>query len=163
MASFDIESKIDIQTLDNAVNAAKKEIDQRYDFKGSNSSIELDKKTLIIQVITEHEMKMEAIEDIIISRLVKQKLDPRCLDFGKDRYSSGKQIRKDIKIKQGIDRDTAKKIVKHIKDLNLKVQASIMDEQLRVTAKKIDDLQACISACKAHDFEIPLQFVNMKS
>jgi hypothetical protein len=163
MPSFDIESKVDLQTLDNAINAAKKEMEQRYDFKGSNSSVELDKKSLVIHIVTEDEMKMDAIDGIIIGRLVKQKIDPKCLDFGKDKYAAGKQIKKDILVKQGIDRDTAKKIVKQIKDLNLKVQPAIMDDIIRVTGKKIDDLQEAIAVCRNHDFEIPLQFVNMKS
>jgi len=162
MPSFDIVNKIDIQTLDNAINVARKDITGRYDFKGSKSSIDLDKKLLNIHILTESEMRIEAIEDTIRSRMIKQGLNPLALDFGKEQYASGNLLKKDITIKQGIDKETAKKIVKHIKDLKLKVEAQIMDEQVRVTGKKIDELQAVISSVRAASFEIPVQFVNMK-
>jgi uncharacterized protein YajQ (UPF0234 family) len=162
MPSFDIVNKIDIQTLDNAINVAIKDITNRYDFKGSKSNIELDKKLLNIHILTESEMRIEAIEDTIRSRMIKQGLNPLALDFGKEQYASGNLLKKDIKVKQGIDKETAKKIVKHIKDLKLKVEAQIMDEQVRVTGKKIDELQAVISRIRNANFEIPVQFVNMK-
>jgi uncharacterized protein YajQ (UPF0234 family) len=162
MPSFDIVNKIDIQTLDNAVNIARKDITSRYDFKGSKSTIELDKKLLNIHILTESEMRIEAIEDTIRSRMIKQGLNPLALDFGKEQYASGNLLKKDITIKQGIDKETAKKIVKHIKDLKLKVEAQIMDEQVRVTGKKIDELQTVISSVRAASFELPVQFVNMK-
>lgn len=116
-----------------------------------------------ITITTENDMRVKAIGDILIARSLKQHIDPRCFDFGKDQYASGNMIRKEIKIKQGIDRDTAKKMVKDIKDNGLKVQASIMDDQLRVTGKKIDDLQTVISFLKMKDYSMPLDFVNMKS
>lgn len=163
MPSFDIVSKIDHQSLDNAVNNAKKEITTRFDFRNSKSSLELDKKNLLINILTEDEMKITTIEDILRSRVMKQNIDPMCLDFGKEKYASGNMIKKDIKIKEGIDKETAKKIVKIIKDANLKVQAQIQDEQVRVTGKKIDDLQAAIAAVRGADIEIPVQFINMKS
>lgn len=162
MPSFDIVNKIDIQTLDNAINVARKDISSRYDFKGSKSSIELDKKLLNIHILSESDMRIEAIEDTIRSRMIKQGLNPLALDFGKEQYASVNLIKKDIKIKQGIDKETAKKIVKHIKDLKLKVEAQIMDEQVRVSGKKIDELQAVIGSVRAANFEIPVQFVNMK-
>ena len=163
MPSFDIVSKIDIQSLDNAINVAKKEILTRYDFRESKSSIELDKKNLSLTLVTENEMRIDAIEDVIRSRMIKQGIDPLSLDFGKEQYASGNMIRKDIKIKEGIDKETAKKIVKAIKESGLKVQPQIMDDQIRVTAKKIDDLQAVISLCRKNDFNAPLQYINMKS
>ncbi|HEY0667989.1 MAG TPA: YajQ family cyclic di-GMP-binding protein [Sphingobacteriaceae bacterium] len=163
MASFDIVSKIDGQTLDNAINTAKKEILNRYDFHDSKSTVELDKKTSEITIVTENEMRLKAIIDSIISRMVKQHLDPKSMDMGKEYYASGNMIRKEIKIKEGIDKEAAKKIVKKIKDSGLKVQASIMDDQVRVQAKKIDDLQAVISLCKTEDFGQPLQYINMRN
>lgn len=163
MPSFDIVSKVDGQTLDNAINTAKKDILNRYDFNGSQSSIELDKKTNTVQVVTEDDMRLKAIQDAIISRMVKQNLDPKCLDMGKEQYASGNMIRKEIKVKEGIDKETAKNVVKKIKDSGLKVQASIMDDQVRVQAKKIDDLQAVISLCRAEDFGQPLQYINMRN
>jgi len=163
MPSFDIVSKVDGQTLDNVINIAKKEILNRYDFSGSNSSVELDKKTNTVLIITEDDMRLKAIQDAIISRMVKQQLDPKCMDMGKEQYASGNMIRKEIKIKQGIDKETAKNVVKKIKDSGLKVQASIMDDQVRVQAKKIDDLQTVISLCRTEDFGQPLQYINMRN
>ena len=162
MPTFDIVSKIDGQTLDNAINTAKKEILNRYDFNGSESTIELDKKTNVVTIVTENDMRIKAIQDAIISRMVKQQLDPKAMDFGKEQYASGNMIRKEIQIKQGIDKEAAKKIVKKIKDSGLKVQASIMDDQVRVQGKKIDDLQAVIALCRKEDFEQPLQYINMR-
>lgn len=163
MPTFDIVSKIDSQTLDNAINNAKKEILNRYDFNGSKSTIELDKKTNEITIITEDDMRLKAIQDSIITRMMKQQLDPSCLDMGKEVYASGNMIRRDIKIKEGIDKEVSKKIIKKIKDSGLKLQASIMDDQLRVQGKKIDDLQAVISLCRNEDFGQPLQYINMRN
>ena len=164
MASFDIVNKVDAQLLDNAINVARKEILNRFDFHGSKSEINYDKKTLTLQIMTENEMRLEAITDAIRSRMIKQHLNPLCLDMSKEHSSaSGMMIRKDIKVREGIDKEVGKKIVKDIKDSKLKVQASIMDDQVRVTAKKIDDLQAVISLMRQGNYELPLQFVNMKS
>jgi len=162
MPTFDIVSKIDGQTLDNAVNTAKKEILNRYDFHGTKSTIDLDKKTNTLTVVTENDMRLKAIQDAIVGRMVKQHLDPNALDFGKEQYASGNMIRKEIKIKEGIDKEAAKKIVKKIKDSGLKVQASIMDDQVRILGKKIDDLQAVISLCRSDNFGQPLQYINMR-
>lgn len=163
MPSFDIVSKIDPQTLDNAINNAKKEILNRYDFNGSKSTIDLDKKTNEITIVTEDDMRLKAIVDSIITRMVKQSLDPKALDMGKEEYASGNMLRKEIKIREGIDKEAAKKIVKKIKDSGLKVQASIMEDQVRVQGKKIDDLQSVISVCRGEDFGQPLQYINMRN
>lgn len=162
MPTFDIVSKVDGQTLDNAINTAKKEILNRYDFNDSKSTIELDKKTNELTIVTENDMRLRAIEDTIISKMVKQQLDPESMDRGKEHYASGNMIRKEIKIKEGLDKETAKKIVKAIKDSGLKVQASIMDDQVRVQAKKIDDLQGVIALCRKDNFGQPLQYINMR-
>ncbi len=162
MPSFDIVSKTDVQTLDNAINVAKREILNRFDFHGSKSTIDLDKKTMVIAILTEDDMRLESIVDAIRSRMIKQKLNPQCLDEGKEKTASGNMIKKDIVVKQGIDKETAKKINKDIKDSKLKVQSQIMDDQIRVTGKKIDDLQAIISMISRTNYELPLQFVNMK-
>lgn len=163
MPSFDFTCEIDIQKLDNAINTANKEIENRYDFHGSKTSVEFDKKELSITIVTEDDMRMETIRGIIISRMMKQGLDSRSLDFGKEKYASGNMIRKDVKVKKGIDKETAKKIVKQIKEEGLKVQAQIMDEQVRVTGKKIDDLQQVISAVKAKDYGIPIESGNFRN
>ncbi|MDQ8005352.1 MAG: YajQ family cyclic di-GMP-binding protein [Pedobacter sp.] len=163
MPSFDIVSKIDAQTLDNAINNAKKEILNRYDFNTSKSTIELDKKTNLITIVTEDDMRLKAIIDSIISRMMKQNLDANSLDFGKETIASGNMIRKEITVKEGIDRETAKKIVAKIKDSKLKVQPSMMDDQVRVQSKNIDDLQKVIQLCRSEDFGQPLQYINMRN
>ncbi len=163
MASFDIVSKVDPQTLDNAINTVKKEIGTRYDFRDSKGSIEFDKKANTIHVTTENDMRLQTIEDIMIQRSVKQGIDGAAFDFSKEGFQSGTMYKKDIPLRSGIDKETSKKIVKLIKDAGLKVQASIMDDQVRVTGKKIDDLQEVIGLLRKSNLDLPLQFVNMKS
>jgi len=163
MPSFDIVSKVDAQTLDNAINNAKKEILNRFDFNGSKSTVDLDKKTNVVTIVTEDDMRLKAIEGSIISRMMKQGLDPKSMDFGTETIASGNMIRKEITIKEGLDKEAAKKVVAKIKASGLKVQAAIMDDQVRVTAKKIDDLQAVISLCRGEDFDQPLQYINMRN
>ena len=108
-------------------------------------------------------MRLESIIDIVRQRMIKQHLNPLCLDFSKEHYGSGVMIKKDIKVKEGVDKDVARKIIKDIKDSKLKVQAQMMDDQVRVTGKKIDDLQAVISLMRQGSYDLPLQFLNMKS
>ena len=162
MASFDISSKTDAQTLDNAINVAKKEILNRFDFRDSKSEVELNKKDLTISIVTEHDMRLNAIIDAIHSRMMKQGLDPRCLDESKAHYPSGMVIKKDIKVRQGIDKEVSKKILKDIKDSKIKVTAQLMDDIIRVSSKSINDLQGVMAICRQGDYEVPLQFVNMK-
>ena len=162
MPSFDIVNKTDVQLLDNAINVAKRELLNRFDFHGSKSTIELDKKECVIAIMTEDEMRLDSIIDVIRSRMIKQQINPQCLDEGKEKYASGNMVKKDILIKQGIDKDSARKIIKDIKDSKLKVQAQVMDEQIRVTGKKIDDLQQVIGLLRSKQYELPLQFVNFK-
>lgn len=163
MPSFDIVSKVDLQTLDNAINAAVKEITTRFDFRDSATEVELDKKNYTVHILTENDMRLEAVEDVIRKRLIRQQIDPACMDFGKQHYASGNKTKKDIQIKQGIDKDSARKIMAEIKASGIKVQAQIMDDQLRVSSKKIDDLQKTMTLLRAGNFGLPLQFTNMKS
>jgi hypothetical protein len=163
MPSFDIASKVDLQTLDNAVNIAKKEIDNRFDFKGTHVSVELNKKDMTIAIEVETDMKLAQLEDVLLTKAMRQGLEANCFDMTKEHSASGKYIRKTIAIKNGIDRDNAKKIVKLIKDSGLKVQAAIMDDVIRITAKKIDDLQDVIQLCRSSNLDLPLQYINMKS
>ena len=163
MPSFDVLSKVDLQTLDNAINTAKRELETRYDLRGTNSTIELDKKALSIKLSTEDHLKMDALLNILLERSTKQKVDVKSYDLSAEPVPSGKLLFRTVKVKQGIDRETAKKIVKFIKGTNLKVQAQIMDDMVRVTGKKIDDLQAVMNALRDEDFDVPLQFDNMKS
>jgi len=162
MPSFDIVSKVDAQTLDNAVNVTTKEITNRFDFKGSHVIINLDKKEYLLKVETEGEMKMRQLIDVLINRAHKQGVAPEAFDLSKEGSQSGKVWKKEIKVRNGLAQDDAKKIVKLIKDSGKKVQASINDDLVRVTGKKIDDLQDIIQLCKNSGLGIPLQFVNMR-
>ena len=163
MASFDIVSKVDTLTLDNAINTARREVETRYDLRGSNSTIEFDKKALTIKVGTEDHLKLDSIVDILLERSTKQKLDVKSFDLKEEPQPSGKLLYKTIKIQNGIDREKAKKIIKAIKEMKVKVEAQIQDDQIRVNSKKFDDLQAVMAMCRVTDFEVPLQFENQKS
>lgn len=163
MPSFDIASKMDAQLLDNAINVARRDIINRWDFRDSKTTIDLDKKALTIQVTTENDMRLGAIIDAIHSRMIRQGLDPRGLDESKEHYASGPMIKKDIRVRQGIEKEASRKILKDIKDSKLKVTAQIMDDIIRVSGKKIDDLQEVMAICRKGTYEVPLQFVNMKS
>ena len=158
-----IVSKIDIQKFDNAINVAVKEISTRYDFNTSKTKVDFDKKTMMVHVLTENDMRMKAVEGIIIGRVIKQGIDAQVLDFGKELYASGNMVKKDINLKQGVDKVTAKKIVGIIKESAKKVQASIMDEQVRVTGKNIDDLQEVIAILEKSEVGMPLKQLSIKS
>jgi uncharacterized protein YajQ (UPF0234 family) len=163
MPSFDIVSKVDAQALDNAVNVTYKEVSNRFDFKGSHVVMNLDKKDFKLNIETDDEMKMRQLIDVLISRAHKQGIAPEAFDFSKEGFQSGKVWKKEVLVTNGLKQEDAKKIVKHIKDSGLKVQASINDDLIRVTAKKIDDLQAIIQASKSWNLAIPLQYENMRS
>jgi uncharacterized protein YajQ (UPF0234 family) len=162
MASFDIVSRIDLQEVDNAVNISKKAILARYDFRGSKTEISLDKKDKKIHVTTEDDMKMRAVQDTLIENLVKRKVDRRCLEPKANEMAAQGMIKREIAIREGVDADHARNIVKMIKDKKLKVQAAMQDQQVRVTGKNIDDLQSVIQMLRAANLPIPLQFVNMQ-
>ncbi len=163
MPSFDFTSKVDLQTLDNAINVVKKEITNRFDFKGSHVVIDLNKKDFTVALEADSEMKLDQIKDVLISRSMKQGLAAEVYDFSKEPFISGKVTKVDVPVRNGIKQEDAKKIVKLIKDSGSKVQAAIMDDIVRVTGKKIDDLQEVIAASKSWGLNIPLQQVNMKS
>lgn len=161
MPTFDIVSNVDMQEVDNAINQAKKEIAQRYDFKGTKS--EIDMKDDAIIVLADDDYKLTAITDIIQSKMLKRGISLKSLDYGKEEAASMGMIRQAITIKQGIATEKAKEINKIIKETKMKVQSQIQGEQVRVTAKKIDDLQEVIQLLKGKDLGIDLQFVNMRS
>jgi hypothetical protein len=163
MASFDMVSKVDLQTLDNAVNVVSKEITNRFDFKGSHVVIDLNKKDFKLNLEADSEMKIQQIVDVLISRSMKQGLAAEVYDLSKEPLPSGKITKKEVPVRNGIKQEDAKKIVKLIKDSGMKVQVAIMDDIIRVTGKKIDDLQEVIQASKSWTLGIALQFVNMKS
>lgn len=163
MPSFDLVSKVDLQTLDNAVNTVEKEIRNRFDFKGNHVVIDLNKKDFKLNLESESEMKINQIIDVLISKSMKQGLAAEIYDLSKEPFQSGKVVKKEIPVRNGIKQEDAKKIVKLIKDSGLKVQAAIMDDIIRITAKKIDDLQAVIQASKGWDLGLAFQYVNMKN
>jgi len=161
MASFDIVSKLNLQEVENGVNQAKKEIETRYDFRGSNAEITWDKKIIVFKAPDEY--KMTAIKDILQSRLHRRGVDIASLDFSEVEQIGGMMLKQTATLKQGIDRETAKKITTAIRDSKLKVQAQINDDKVTVSSKSIDTLQECIAFVKNHNFELPLQFENMRS
>ncbi len=161
MPSFDIVSKVDLQEVDNAINQAKKEIAQRYDFKGTENELELENDTL--KILAADDYKLQAIKDILIGKLVRRKVSPKCFNYGKEEAASAGAVRVRATIVQGISKEKGKEIVKLIKETKLKVQAQIMEDQVRVTGKKIDDLQEIMQFLKGKDLDIELQFENMRS
>jgi len=161
MPSFDIVSKVDLQEIDNAVNQTRKEIDQRYDFKGTHNEIDLQDDAIVILAADDY--KLQAVIDVLKGKLVRRQVSPKCLDFGKKEPASGGAVRQKVTIVQGVSTEKGKEIVKAIKETKLKVQAQIMEDQVRVSGKQIDDLQEVIQAMRAKDFGIELQYVNMRS
>ncbi|MNF36537.1 putative nucleotide-binding protein [compost metagenome] len=160
MPSFDVVSELDKHEVTNAVENAVKELDRRYDLKGKGS-FEFKEKDLTVNLTAEAGFQLEAMIEILKLALVKRKIDVQCLEV-KDAYASGKVVKQEAVLKEGIDKELAKKIVAHIKDAKLKVQAAIQGEQVRVTGKKRDDLQEAIAALRAKEFGMPLQFNNFR-
>lgn len=163
MPSFDVVNEIDVQELDNAVNNTAKEIGNRYDFRDSKTGIEFNRKDKTIRIVTENEMRFKAVRDTLIGHVIKRGISSKALDFGDPEGTSHGGIRVLVTAQEGIDRDNAKKIVKLVKDSRLKVQPAIMDDKVRITGKKIDDLQEVITMLKKSDMPLPLQYINMKS
>ena len=159
--SFDVVSEVDMQEVDNAVNQAKKEIGTRYDFRGSKSEINLEGD--IIKIIGDDEYKLNAIIDVLKGKMVKRNVAIKNLDYGKVEPAAGATVRQVITIKKGITKENAKEVVKAIKNMKLKVQASIQEDQVRVSGKDKDDLQAVIQMLKQLDVPVELQFVNFRS
>ena len=162
MPSFDIASAVDIQVLDNAINTVKKEVATRYDFRDTDVKVDLNKKDFIIALEVNTEMQMKQLIDILISRSMKQGIDGNAFDFSKDAYPSGKTIKKEVSVKNGLRQEDAKKIVKVIKDSKLKVQASIQGDAVRVTGAKRDDLQATMAMLRKEVKDLPLEFNNFR-
>jgi uncharacterized protein YajQ (UPF0234 family) len=163
MPSFDIVSKVDAQLLDNAVNVTRKEITNRFDFKDSHVVIDLDKKDYKVKLEASDDMKIRQLIDVLISRANKQGISPEAFDLSKEPVPSGKVVKVELPVRNGLKQEDAKKVVKLIKDSGLKVQASINDDFVRVTGKKIDDLQEVIQLCRGAELGIPLQYENMRS
>lgn len=160
MPSFDVVNKTDMQEVDNAVNSVRREISQRYDFKGSNASIELDDNAIVI--LADDDYKLKAMQDMLKVHVNKRNIDVKALDFQTQEAASGNMLRQKIQVRQGIESDIAKKIVKEIKGLKMKVQASIRGDELRIEGKKRDDLQDVITFIKDLDVDVPLQYINFR-
>ncbi|EXF43375.1 nucleotide-binding protein [Pseudomonas sp. BAY1663] len=158
MPSFDVVSELDKHEVTNAIDNAIKELDRRYDLRGKGS---FEQKDLTVNVTAEAEFQLEQMLEILKLSLVKRKIDIQCLEI-KDAYASGKTMKQEVVLREGIDKELAKKIVAHIKDAKLKVQAAIQGEQVRVTGKKRDDLQEAIALLRGHEFGMPLQFNNFR-
>ena len=159
-ASFDVVSRIDQQELDNALNQARKEIENRFDFKHSKTNIEADDKK--ITIISDDEMKMRNVIDIVQSKAIKRGIDIKAFDFGTLEPAANSTVRQIVTLRSGIPKDKSKALMEKIKSLKLKVTAQYQDEQVRVSGKNRDDLQKVIAELKAMEFEIPLQFVNYR-
>ena len=158
--SFDVVSKSDMQEVTNAVVQAQKELAQRFDFKGSKSSIELTAEELVL--VSDDEGKLVSVKDILETKLVKRKVSLKALDYGKIEPAAGGTVRQKAKIVQGIEIEKAKAIVKTIKDAKVKVQASIQADQVRVVGRSKDDLQKAMTLVRETDYGIPLQFTNYR-
>ncbi|MGE0463799.1 MAG: YajQ family cyclic di-GMP-binding protein [Vicinamibacterales bacterium] len=161
--SFDVTSTIDLQEVDNAINQARKEIAQRYDFKGSTAAIELDQKAHTLTLSAEDTFRLEALWEILATRMVRRNVAVKNLKRGDVEPAAGGTVRQVVTLQMGIPSDAARDIVKHLKDLKLKkVQAAIQGDQLRVSSPSKDELQAAMSALRAKDFGIALQFGNYR-
>ena len=160
MPSFDAVSKVDLMELDNALNTANKEISTRYDFRGTNTTLERGPEGITVR--SSDEQHVEAALSVLRERMAKRNLSPRCLAPAPVEAAAGRSVRQQVKVKQGIETETGKKIVKAIKDAKVKVQAQIQDEQVRVTGKSRDDLQTAIALLRRQDFGIDLQFINFR-
>lgn len=159
--SFDIVSEVDLQEVDNAVNQTVKEIGQRFDFRGSKASLSLEEDK--IKILADDDYKLKSIIDILQTKIIKRNISLKSLDYGKVEPAASGTVRQYVTIKKGISKENAKLVVNKIKDTKLKVQAQIMDDQVRVTGKNKDDLQGVIASLKQADLDVDLQFVNFRS
>lgn len=160
--SFDIVSKVDMQEVDNALNQARKEIVQRYDFKGSVTTIELKEKEMEMIILSDDDFRLKAVIDILQNKFIKRGIPLKALTYGKIEPASGGAVRQTITLQNGIDKENAKLLVKMIKDSKMKVQAQIMEDQVRVSGKKKDDLQTAIDMVRKADLSFAVQFVNFR-
>ncbi len=163
MPSVDVVSRVDVQAIDNAVNNTKREVTSRFDFRNVETEIDFDRKTKKIHVQSGDEGKVMAIVDMLTTHSIRLKIDPRCLEVKDMEPTSRGASKLDIHIKEGLSQDTARKIVKLVKGMNVKVQPAIQGEEVRLTGKKIDELQAIMKALREQEYDLPLQFVNMKA
>ena len=160
MPSFDVVSEVDMQEVDNALHTTVKEITTRYDFKGSKASMERKEKEIIL--VAEDEYKLGQMIDLLSARLVKRGVDLKALDVGKVVAAAGGMERRVLGLKVGLETEVSKRMIKFLKDGKFKAQGSIQGDQLRVSGKSRDELQAAIAALRGHDFGLPVQFTNFR-
>jgi hypothetical protein len=160
--SFDIVSEVNLQEVDNAVNQARKELAQRFDFKGSLSSIDLNTRDKTMTVVSDDDFKLKSVIDILQGKLIKRGVPIKALSYGPVEPAFGGTVRQLITLRVGIDKENARSIVRMIKETKLKVQAQIMDDQIRVSARAKDDLQAVIATIRKADLEFAVQFTNYR-
>jgi uncharacterized protein YajQ (UPF0234 family) len=160
MPSFDIVSKTDLTEVDNAIAGVMREVAQRFDFKGSKCSVERSDDKLTI--MADDDLKLKQMHELLRGYFSRRKLDAGSLDFKPVEKASGNMVRQEVVVKQGIDRDLAKTIIKAIKDSKQKVQAAVQGDELRITGKKLDDLQATIALVRGLKIEMPLQYLNFR-
>jgi uncharacterized protein YajQ (UPF0234 family) len=158
--SFDVVSRVNMQEIDNAVNQTNKEIQQRYDFKNSKSTVSVEDGNL--KIIADDDFRLKSVVDILQTKLLRRQVPIANLDYGKVEEAGGGLVRQIVQLKQGIDTETSKKMIKDIKGLKIKVQAQFMDDQIRVSGKKRDELQAVIAYLKEQDYKLDLQFINYR-
>ena len=160
--SFDIVSRVDLQEVSNAVNQAMRELINRFDFKGSKSKIDFDGSSQIM-IFSDNDFKLKNVTEILEAKIVKRGVNLKALRYGKIEKAAGDTVKQKVDLVQGIDKELAKEIIKLVKNTKLKVQASIQEDQVRVSGKNRDDLQGIIKLIKDRDWDIPLQFVNMRT
>lgn len=160
--SFDIVSEINLQEVDNAVNQARKEIGQRYDFKGSRSAIELNQKDRTLTLMSDDESKLKSVIDVLQERLIRRSVPLKALEYGPVGPAANGTVRQVVQLRVGIDKENGKLLVKMIKDTRLKVQAQVMDDQIRVSGKSKDDLQAVMKMLRSTDLKFAVQFTNYR-
>ena len=160
MPSFDIVSKTDMTSVENALRGVAKEMQVRYDFKGSKSKV--SKNDDVITILADDELKRRQVEELLITHLTRKGVDSKALEFGRLEQATGNMVRQAIQVKQGVQREVAQKIVKAIKSSKLKTQAAIQGDEIRVSGKKRDDLQATMAMIKSLDLDLPLQFENFR-
>ena len=160
--SFDVVSEFDPQEVDNAVNQAHKEVEQRYDFKDSKTEIDLNLKEKTITLHTSDDMKLRALHEILNGKMIKRGISLKVLDYGKVEPATGDSLRQVVKLKSGLETEQAKQITRMVKDLKMKVQAQIQGDAVRIVGKSKDDLQTAIVTLKAQTFDFPIQFTNYR-
>ena len=160
MPSFDVVSKTDMTSVENALQGVAKEMQVRYDFKGSKSKV--SKNDDVITILADDELKRRQVEELLITHLTRKGVDTKALEFGRLEQAAGNMIRQAMQVRQGVQREIAQKIVKAIKSSKLKTQAAIQGDEIRVSGKKRDDLQATMAMIKALDLDLPLQFENFR-